>query len=172
MVQDLNKGFEQEKIDITPSSLEDSGFDLEKGEKRKEASFEREVVSFEKKPEKRDQKEEEEEIISSSIASNPVIVSSEEERRKQIDIILSDGLNDVFLSMTPKQQKKFQKEGIETVNKINRLLGQTKIKVKKIIDLIKKWLKNIPKVNKYFLEQEAKIKTDKILKLKNDKNKK
>ncbi len=171
MAQDLNKGFEQEKIDITPSSFEDGGFDLEKGEKTKESSFEREVVDTEKKSEKKDQKEEEEKIISSSATPTPIIISSEEERRKQIDMILSDGLNDVFLSMTPKQQKKFQEEGIETVNKINKLLGQTKIRVKKIIDLIRRWLKNIPKVNKYFLEQEAKIKTDKILKLKKDKNK-
>jgi hypothetical protein len=87
-------------------------------------------------------------------------------------MILSDGLNDVFLSMTPKQQKKFQEEGIKTVNKINKLLSQTKIKMKRIIDLIRRWLKNIPKVNKYFLEQEAKIKTDKILNLKNDKTNK
>lgn len=172
MAQDLNKGFEQEKIDITPPSFEDGGFDLEKGEKTKESSFEREVVDIEKKPEKKDQKKEEEEIISSSAAPATAIVSSEEERRKQIDMILSDGLNDVFLSMTPKQQKKFQEEGIKTVNKINKLLSQTKIKVKRIIDLIRRWLKNIPKVNKYFLEQEAKIKTDKILNLKNDKTNK
>jgi hypothetical protein len=172
MAQDLNKGFEQEKIDITPSSFEDGGLDLEKGEKTKESSFEREVVDIEKKPEKKDQEEKTEKIISSSVSPSPVIISSEEERRKQIDAILSDGLNDVFLSMTPKQQRKFQKEGVETVNKINRLLSQTRVKVRKIIELIRKWLKNIPKVNRYFLEQEAKIKTDKILKLKKDKDKK
>jgi len=172
MAQDLNKGFEQEKIDIIPPSFEDGDFDLEKGEKTKESSFEKEVVDIEKRPEKKDQNKEEEEIISSSAAPAPIVISSEEERRKQIDIILSDGLNDVFMSMTPKQQKKFQEEGVETVNKINKLLSQTKVKVRKIIELIRRWLKNIPKVNKHFLEQEAKIKTDKILKLKKDKDKK
>ena len=36
----------------------------------------------------------------------------------------------------------------------------------KIIDVIKKWLSIIPGINKFFLEQEAKIKTDKIMELK------
>jgi hypothetical protein len=35
--------------------------------------------------------------------------------------------------------------------------------VKKILALIRDWLKLIPGVNRFFLEQEAKIKTDKIL---------
>jgi len=34
--------------------------------------------------------------------------------------------------------------------------------------LIKKWLLLIPGVNKYFLEQEAKIKADEIVKMKNE----
>jgi hypothetical protein len=45
-------------------------------------------------------------------------------------------------------------------------LGQTKIKVNKIIDLIRRWLKLIPGINKFFLEQEVKIKADKIIRLK------
>jgi hypothetical protein len=56
--------------------------------------------------------------------------------------------------------------GEETVEKINSLLDKTKIKIGKIINLIKKWLKIIPGINQFFLEQEAKIKTDKIINLK------
>ena len=41
-----------------------------------------------------------------------------------------------------------------------------KVKVKEIVKLIIEWLKIIPGASRYFLEQEAKIKTDKILKLK------
>jgi len=33
-----------------------------------------------------------------------------------------------------------------------------------IMELVYEWLRMIPKVNKFFLEQEAKIKTDKLLK--------
>jgi len=73
-----------------------------------------------------------------------------------------------FLGMTPKQQKKFKTEGEETVKKINVLLRDAKVKIKKIVDLIRRWLRNIPKVNKHFLEQEAKIKADRIVNLKKE----
>jgi len=70
--------------------------------------------------------------------------------------------------MTPQKQKEFQVKGEETVKKINILLSEAKIKVNKIVDLIKRWLKLIPGVNKFFLEQETKLKVDKILKIKNN----
>ena len=89
-------------------------------------------------------------------------------RAQEIDKVLSEGLNDIFLKMDSGQQAAFKKAGEETVAKINNLLSETKIKVNKIIDLIKKWLKMIPGVNKFFLEQEAKIKTDKIVRIKNN----
>ncbi|MFZ4632417.1 MAG: hypothetical protein ACOYL8_04435 [Patescibacteria group bacterium] len=85
----------------------------------------------------------------------------------EIDNILSDGLNEVFLKMNPAEQVVFKKTGEETVTKINQLLLETKVRVNKIIDLIRKWLGLIPRVNKFFLEQEVKIKADKILKIKN-----
>ncbi|HZJ41757.1 MAG TPA: hypothetical protein VFD51_01950 [Patescibacteria group bacterium] len=56
--------------------------------------------------------------------------------------------------------------GEDTTAKINLLLNKTKIKVDKIISLIKKWLKIIPGINHFFLEQEAKIKADKIINIK------
>lgn len=93
--------------------------------------------------------------------------SYQQKRAQAIDNILAEGLNEVFLKMNPVEQKKFKAMGEETVVKINKLLDQTKVKVNKIISLIKKWLKLIPRVNHFFLEQEAKIKADKIIKIKN-----
>ena len=89
------------------------------------------------------------------------------QRAAAIDAILSEGLNEIFLSMRAAEQKAFAKKGEETVAKINELLNGARVKINKIISLIKNWLKMIPGVNKFFLEQEAKIKADKILKLKN-----
>ena len=40
-----------------------------------------------------------------------------------------------------------------------------RVKVKRVLELIYEWLKTIPGVNKFFLEQEAKIKTDEIMEL-------
>lgn len=105
-------------------------------------------------------------LTTPSIKPRPII-NEQEERKMAIDAILEESLNDVFLNLNSNKQKEFKKKGEETVNKINSLLNSTKVKVGKIISLIKEWLKIIPGINKFFLEQEAKIKADKIIEIKN-----
>jgi len=83
-----------------------------------------------------------------------------------VEEVMSSGLDQVFLKMDKAQQQKFKEEGEKTANKINQLLNKARGGVEKIIFLIKRWLGLIPNVNKFFLEQEAKIKADKILKIK------
>ncbi|MDP2683793.1 MAG: hypothetical protein Q8P20_01930 [bacterium] len=89
----------------------------------------------------------------------------------KIENIISEHLDELFLQMTPQQQMTFKQKGEETAKKIDILLKETKVKVKEIVALIKEWLKLIPGINKFFLEQEAKIKTDRLLNLKEQKNK-
>ncbi len=93
--------------------------------------------------------------------------SYQQKRAQAIDLILAEGLNEIYLKMKPEEQKAFKKKGEETVAKINLLLSKTKVKVSEIVNLIRRWLKLIPGVNKFFLEQEVKIKADKIMRLKN-----
>lgn len=109
-----------------------------------------------------------EKAVEGGLAAQSSVSSVQKRREEAIDKILSEGLNDIFLSMTPAKQKEFQVKGEETVKKINVLLGEAKVKVNKIIDLIKKWLKIIPGVNKFFLEQETKLKVDKIMNIKDN----
>jgi len=85
---------------------------------------------------------------------------------KNIESIMEEDLVDVYVNMTPEIQKKFKEEGEKTAFRIEKLLQKTKVKIKEIIKLIRGWLMIIPGVNKYFMEQEAKIKTDKILRIK------
>ncbi|MFA4943062.1 MAG: hypothetical protein WC564_05520 [Patescibacteria group bacterium] len=92
--------------------------------------------------------------------------TAEQIRNEQIDAILSDGLADIYLNLSPQKQVEFRTSGEEAVKKINGLLSQTKVKIRQIVDIIKRWLTIIPGLNKFFLEQEAKIKADKIIKLK------
>lgn len=89
-------------------------------------------------------------------------------QQKQIEKILSSGLEDIYLSLTPEKQIKFKQTGEKTAAKINKLLNKAKINLGAIIKLIRKWLKLIPGVNKYFLEQEAKIRADEIIKMRNE----
>lgn len=93
----------------------------------------------------------------------PVVV---DEEKKEIESIMSEGLEDEYASMSPKLQEKFREEGEKTATKIQKLLHSTKTNIQKIIDLLAKWLRIVPKANKFFLEQEAKIKADKLVELK------
>lgn len=87
---------------------------------------------------------------------------------EKIEDVLEEDLQDIYFQMPSEKQAEFAKKGEETALKIEVLLRQVKVKVNKILQLIIKWLKLIPGINRYFLEQEAKIKTDKILKIKEE----
>jgi len=101
------------------------------------------------------------------IAHTQQVPVQKSEELIKIENILSENLDDLFLQMTPQQQMNFQIKGEETANKINLLMNETKVKVKEILVLIKEWLRLIPGINKFFLEQEAKIKTDRLMNMKN-----
>lgn len=95
------------------------------------------------------------------------ITVSPAKRQKQIENVLSQGLEKIYLSMTLPKRREFKLAGERTAAEINRLFDKARVKIGRIVKLIKKWLSLIPGVNKYFLEQEAKIKADEIIKMKN-----
>jgi len=90
-------------------------------------------------------------------------LASPELRLKQVESILEEDLGEIYARLDPYTQQQFKVKGEATVRGVFQLISQAKVQVKKIIDLIRNWLKIIPGINKYFLEQEVKIKTDKIL---------
>jgi hypothetical protein len=94
------------------------------------------------------------------------IASPYEERRKDIEIAMAKGLEDIYMSLDPAKRAEFKKAGEETAEKINKLLEKTKVKIGQIVNLIRKWLSLLPGVNKFFLEQEAKIRADEVMKIK------
>ncbi len=84
----------------------------------------------------------------------------------QIEHIMEEGLGDAYKEMTPVQQQQFKIKGEETALKIRQLIKQGKLKIKTIFKLLIEWLVMLPGVNRFFAEQEAKIKADKIIELK------
>lgn len=82
---------------------------------------------------------------------------------EEIDDILEEDLKDLYVAMPPDKQVEFRQKGEEARSKIRELVSSAKVNAKKVFALIRGWLKIIPGVNRFFLEQEAKIKTDKIL---------
>lgn len=80
-----------------------------------------------------------------------------------IESILAEGLEELYGKMAPSEQQVFKKRGEEVASTIRQMIQGAKVKMSKVLSLIRGWLGMIPGVNKYFLEQEAKIKADKIL---------
>ncbi len=101
----------------------------------------------------------------------PTPRSMKRESLVQIEDVMQSGLGDVYKTMPPDLQQAFKKRGEETATQIEELLQKVKVHTKKIFQLLFDWLKIIPGVNKYFLEQEAKLKTDEMLRLKEEREK-
>src|SRR3989344_6948937 len=84
----------------------------------------------------------------------------------EIESVLEQDLEGVYFKLEPAVQQKFKVKGEETARKIEKVLQKTKVKAREIFKLIVEWLKVIPGVNRFFIRQEAKIKTNQIIKLK------
>ena len=86
--------------------------------------------------------------------------------QKEIETILESGLQKLYLELEPGQRQAFKAKGEIVAIKVAELMRQAKVKVQEIVRLILEWLKMLPGVSRYFLEQEAKIKAEKIIRLK------
>lgn len=84
----------------------------------------------------------------------------------KVEKIMEEGLADAFKELNPIERQEFKIKGEETALQIRELLKATHVKIKKIFKLLFSWLKMLPGINRFYLEQEAKIKTDKIASLK------
>jgi hypothetical protein len=102
-----------------------------------------------------------------NIVQMGVASQEQKEREKAIEKVLEKDLEDIFIKMNNERRQEFALKGEETAKNINSLLEKGTATAAKIIDLIKKWLGLIPGVNKFFVEQEAKLKADEIMKKNN-----
>lgn len=95
-----------------------------------------------------------------------IIPTVKDELTLRVEKIMEEGFTDAYKELTTVQQQEFKIKGEETAWKIRELFKRTHLKVKEIFKLLVEWLRMLPGVNKFFIEQEAKIKADKIISLK------
>jgi hypothetical protein len=82
----------------------------------------------------------------------------------EVEAVLSEGLEEIYRQLSPDERAAFRRKGEETAKDIQALLLEAKVNVKKVFDAIRDWLKLLSdRANKFYLEQEAKIKMDKLL---------
>ena len=84
----------------------------------------------------------------------------------EIKKVLGQGLGPAYYQMDPQHQQHFLAEEETAALKIKMMLVTGRIRAKKIFKIVFNWLRLIPLVSTFFLKQEAKIKTDRILQLK------
>lgn len=85
--------------------------------------------------------------------------------QQEIENVLEEGLLPMYQDLTVKQRKQFKHEGERIAILIEKILQKTKVKIIELIRLIRRWLQLLPGVNVFFLEQEAKIKAEKLMAL-------
>ncbi len=81
----------------------------------------------------------------------------------EIENVLSENIADLYKKLPAEKKQLFKIEGEKIATQINAMMKSGVLRLKKILELILGWLKIIPGINKFYLEQEAKIKADKIL---------
>lgn len=82
-----------------------------------------------------------------------------------VENVLEEGLGETYLAMRPALQRKFKERGERVAKEIAGMIASLKVNAGKILKLVAGWLKMIPGVNRFFLVQEAKLKTDRLVKI-------
>lgn len=83
----------------------------------------------------------------------------------EIESILADNLQTVYAGLPEEVKLIFKAKGEEVAHTIQVMIENAKVKARRVLKLIVQWLKLIPGMNQFFLEQEATIKTQKLLAL-------
>jgi hypothetical protein len=164
-----NFSIEKEKINKTPDDYDSKG-NLSENRPEQGGNFEKNreglrEIQDSKLSDIADQQKRKQESVAGNIISAGKERREREERIKAIEKILEEDLDEIYLAMPKDKRAIFRSEGERACLKINELIEKSALTLKKTVYLIRQWLSYIPKVNKFFLEQEAKIKADEIMNL-------
>ncbi len=99
-----------------------------------------------------------------SIVTTPITKS---QLRLAIERIMEQSASEYYPGMPPRLQKKFSELGDRVSLKIEKLLLTKKNHIVDIAHILHEWLKLIPQASPYYLEQEAKIRADEMVRLQN-----
>lgn len=103
--------------------------------------------------------------IVAPVVAVPITIAQKDERLLEIESTLAEGLEALFMNLPPEAKPAFKEKGEEVAQTIKTWMDDAKLVARKVLKLIREWLGMVPNVNKYFLEQESKIKRDHIMEL-------
>lgn len=88
-----------------------------------------------------------------------------DELSAKIEKVLEENIGEAYQLLSPSGKQAFKIKGEKTTATVKEMIQSGHAKARKIFSLLLEWLRMLPGVNRFFLEQEAKIKTDKLMKL-------
>ena len=83
----------------------------------------------------------------------------------RVEKILEEDLGELYATLPESAKPKFKEKGERAAVEISAMVRSLKLKARRALELIRDWLLVIPAVNRFFLEQEAKIKVDMLTEL-------
>lgn len=98
-----------------------------------------------------------------SVLHKMVAPQTRDDLTSAVEKILEEDISEAYQKLSPIAKQEFKLKGEHTASTIRKMMTKGGLKVKKIFALILHWLKMLPGINRFFLEQEAKIKTDRII---------
>lgn len=104
--------------------------------------------------------------VTSSIPTQAQVTALEKDQVTiEVEQILEKNLADIYQSLPEDVKPVFKKKGEQTALAITEMVKRAAVKMNEVMQLVVDWLKIIPGVNRFYLEQEAKIKSDHIVAL-------
>lgn len=156
------------KVETSPPVETEGAIEVETqpSPEQKERREEKEMVA-EAAPElSPEEKQKEEELLEKAEELAPVVQPEPPQPKDPVltdlEGILAEDLGEIYNNLPEDKKPLFKQKGEEVAGAVKQMIDSGKVRVKNILKLIKEWLQLIPGVNKFFLEQEAKIKTDNI----------
>ncbi|MEK7623278.1 MAG: hypothetical protein AAB408_01230, partial [Patescibacteria group bacterium] len=105
-------------------------------------------------------------MLKSQKPATPAVLSVRDALSVRVEKIMEENLAEAYTALPMIKKQEFKIKGEQTAYQIRDLLNKTHVKIKKIFQLLLEWLMLLPGINRFYLEQEAKIKADKIIALK------
>lgn len=88
-----------------------------------------------------------------------------DELSSKIEKVLEENIGEAYQLLSPSGKQAFKIKGEKTTAMVKEMIESGHAKARKIFSLVLEWLRLLPGVNRFFLEQEAKIKTDRLMKI-------
>ncbi len=97
-----------------------------------------------------------------AVAPSSAPVATKNEVVLSVETLLSENLGELYTSLPEKDRLAFKTKGEETAIAIATMIETGKFVIEKVMELIRSWLRIVTGINVYFVEQEVKIKADRV----------